>query len=84
MPLWTAPPFAQPFPDPIHGFVLRLAGPGGSSWVEGFYESEADAREQARARARADPELTGAVVWEYRYGRIVGCELLSPWKVRGS
>lgn len=77
MPLSTTAPSAEVFPDPIHGFVLRLARPGGSSWVEGFYESEADAREQARARARADPDLTDAVLWEYRYGCVVRCERLS-------
>lgn len=64
-----------PLPSPLDGFVLRLAALG-SSWVDGLYPREADARRRAGEMLDRHPEITGAYVWEYRHGQVVRCDRL--------
>jgi hypothetical protein len=62
-------------PSPLDGFVLRLATLG-SSWVDGLYPREADARRRAGEMLEQHPEITGAYLWEYRHGQVVRCHRL--------
>lgn len=51
--------------------MLRLAATGVGSWVEGPFVSEVEARERLDLCAKAR-RLTDAILWEYRFGCVVG------------
>jgi hypothetical protein len=59
-------------PEPLDGFLLRFVAPS-STWVEGFYEGEREARDRAHEMARRQPEITDAYIWEYEHDLVIRC-----------